>query len=240
MIAIIGSGNVASHLYEALKDKTDVVIINPHTLEGLPSKVDIFLIAVADSAIRQVAERLPVTMDALVAHTAGSVSMDILDSVSLSYGVFYPLQTFSKNLILNYKEIPVFIEGNNSEAIKKLKNLASLFSDKIFEADSEKRKQLHLASVFACNFTNALMGVADELLRQSDFDFSVVLPLLSQTVKKLETLSPEQAQTGPASRGDTSVLADHLNMLDKFPEYQQIYKIISDIIVSKRLQNIQK
>ncbi|MCH5235208.1 MAG: DUF2520 domain-containing protein [Muribaculaceae bacterium] len=227
MIAIIGNGNVASHLHTALKDKTEVVLVNSRTLEGLPENPDIVLISVSDNAIEEVAQRLPKT-DAIVAHTSGSTPMTILKEDKI--GVFYPLQTFTKGVELNYSEIPVFIEGSSPTVVEKLKELAQLFSNDVREADSESRRKLHLASVFACNFTNALAGISEEILKDSGIDFSVILPLMRQTLNKLGKLSPKEAQTGPAVRGDTVVMDKHLDMLESKPEFQHIYKQFSKII----------
>ena len=229
MIAIVGSGNVATHLYKALKDRTEVCLVNPHSLEGLPSKADIILISVKDKAIGEVVNNLPGS-NAIIAHTAGSVPMEILKGKSEHYGVFYPLQTFSKDIELNYSEIPVFIEGSTPETIKNLKETASLFSEKVLEADSQARKQLHLASVFACNFSNALAGIAQGILNESDLDFSVLIPLMKQTVDKLEKLSPKDAQTGPAVRGDIQIMENHLKMLQNQPLLQEIYSLLSSYI----------
>lgn len=231
MIAIIGNGNVASHLNKALGDKTEVVSVNSHTLANLPDNADVILICVTDSAIKQVVQKLPETK-AIIAHTSGSVGLDIFEGKSCETGVFYPLQTFSKEKPLNYEEIPVFIEGSSSEAVRKLKNLASLFSKDVREADSKARRQIHLASVFACNFTNALAGIAEELLQETGVDFSVLIPLLKETVNKLEILSPKAAQTGPAVRKDMEILKKHLSMLETKPEIQKIYSEISELIIS--------
>ena len=229
MIAIIGRGNVASHLFNALKDKTNVCLVNPHTLEGFPMDPEIILISVSDNAIGEVLDKLPET-SAIVAHTAGSIPMDILKDKTEKYGVFYPLQTFTKDTPLDYSEIPVFIEGSSPEIESKLRNLAALFSQNIHVASSEVRKNLHLASVFACNFTNALAGVSENILQDSGLSFKVLLPLMKQTLAKLENLSPKEAQTGPAVRGDTNVINAHLQMLESNPALQQLYLTLSHLI----------
>lgn len=230
MVALIGRGNVASHLYKALEGKTEVALVNPHTLEDLPAEADIILICVSDSAIKSVIERLPES-DALVSHTAGSIPMEIFSEKFKNYGVFYPLQTFTKGIELDYKKIPVFIEGSSPEVSLKLKKLAASFSEDVREADSGKRKSLHLASVFACNFTNALAGIAEYILREADLDFSAIRPLMRQTLDKLENISPKMAQTGPAARGDFNVIDAHMKMLENHPELQEIYSNLSDYII---------
>ena len=236
MIAIIGHGNVACHLEKALKDKVDIAMVNSRTLENLPENPDVILLCVSDNAISEVFEKIK-DHEAIIAHTSGSIPMSALNRNKGKFGVFYPLQTFSKNSNLSYSEIPVFIEGNSEETVNKLKELACLFSNNINEADSTKRKNLHLASVFACNFTNALAGIAGDILKDSDLDFSIILPLLKETVRKLGTLTAAEAQTGPAKRGDTKVINEHLSMLKGKEQLQQIYSLLTQYIQNKTLPN---
>ena len=229
MVAIVGRGNVATHLFKALEGKTEVTMVNPHTLEDLPEGAELILICVSDKAIKDVFEKIP-SSNAIIAHTAGSVEMNILQGKNERFGVLYPLQTFTKDLEMNYSDIPVFIEGNSLETESKLIHIASLFSNDVKKANSETRKLLHLASVFACNFTNALAGIAEEILNHTEFDFKVVYPLMKQTVDKLASLPPKDAQTGPAIRRDTNVIATQLRMLESHPHYADLYKILTDII----------
>lgn len=228
-IAIIGRGNVATHLYKALEDVADVQMVNPHTLEDLPSAPELILISVKDDAIEKVMDKLPET-SAVIAHTAGSVPLDILKKNNNSIGVFYPLQTFTKDVDLNYSEIPVFIEGDTRETVERLTKVAELFTNNIHLADSDKRKKLHLASVFACNFTNALIGIADSILKESEMDSAVIRPLLRQTINKLNIMSPADAQTGPAKRKDKKVIDEHLRMLETNPKLKNIYQQLTDFI----------
>lgn len=232
MISIIGNGNVASHLKKALEDKTEVMMINPHTLANIPDESEIIIICVSDKAISEVAGKLSYS-DKIVVHTSGSVPMDILKATTSNIGVFYPLQTFSKGLEMNYDDIPVFIEASNPDTKERLKKLAALITEDIREADSETRKKLHLASVFACNFTNALARISEDLLKDSGLDFSTLLPLMRQTVKKLEKLSPSQAQTGPAVRKDKGIISTHLQMLENKPEIKRLYHDITNLIYEK-------
>ena len=229
MISIVCKGNVATHLYEAFKNKVDVVMVNPHTLEDLPTHSDIIIVCVSDNAIEEVVSRLPQS-NAIVVHTSGSMPMDILQSHTKFYGVMYPLQTFTKGVFLNYEEIPVFIEGMNDNVVKKLKTIAALFSKDIREADSVSRLKLHIASVFACNFINALARISKDLMDESGIDFSALKPLMKQTINKLDVLSPKEAQTGPAVRGDSMVINRHLEMLSSRPEIQNLYQQLTDII----------
>ena len=226
---IIGHGNVGTHLMEALKKEADVILVNSHDLSSIPQNADLIIICVKDNAVKTIADNLPET-GAVVAHTSGSVPIDEISYEGKDTGVFYPLQTFTKNIPLNYRDIPVFIEASSERAEKILTETAKLFTEKIYHADSEKRKKLHLASVFACNFTNALAGIAKDILGESGIDMNTILPLMEQTVNKLKILSPEEAQTGPAVRGDSQVIARHLDMLKENKRYSDLYTIFSEII----------
>lgn len=205
-------------------------IVNSRTLEGLPEHSDLILIAVKDDVIGAVASTVKGKGD-IVAHTSGSVPANVLAGTGRQYGVFYPMQTFSKGVSLDYSEIPFFVEGNDEDAENKLKGYAVMVSDNVKTADSDARRQLHLAAVFACNFTNALVGAADEILREKGMDYKVMLPLLKQTVAKLERLTPEEAQTGPASRLDMRVLEKHMEMLEDKRLLREIYSDISALIM---------
>lgn len=224
-VNIIGCGNVGTHLFKALADKIDVALINSHTFQGIDTNADITLISVSDNAISDVVNRLP-HLSGIIAHTSGSTSIEYLASFT-NYGVFYPLQTFSKDVALQYNKIPFFIEGSNQNVTEKLWNLASLISNNITFADSEQRKALHIASVFACNFTNHLWNIADDILKENGMHFNLLQPLLEETLHKTTRISPKDAQTGPARRNDTDVILSHLNALSKHPELQKIYQLIS-------------
>lgn len=225
-IAIIGKGNVGTHLYTAFSPYAETTLVDSRTLGNLPEHCDVILISVSDRAIGDVAEKLK-GKARIVAHTSGSVPMEILSDTGNAYGVFYPLQTFTKGVNLDYSEIPFFIEGDNAETCAVLQAIAGLLGAKSFKADSSRRRKLHLASVFACNFANNLVAVADELLQEEGMDYKVVLPLLKQTVSKLSRLTPEEAQTGPAVRGDRPVIDAHLEMLAERPEYHAVYSIMT-------------
>ncbi|MCM1005847.1 MAG: DUF2520 domain-containing protein [Prevotella sp.] len=234
-ITIIGTGNVATHLCIALAGKVDELInISSREPEEIPTDSDIYIIAVSDRAITEVASKMP-GVAGVVAHTAGSVSIDVLKPYFDNIGVFYPLQTFTKGAYLDYSAIPMFIEGNNAATEGMLMGVASLFTSHLQKADSQQRRTLHLASVFACNFANCLWSITNDILRTEHLDFDVLLPLIDTSVSKLKYLDPEEAQTGPAARGDTQVIDIHLNLL-KNPEYKQIYSLLSQSII----KNIRK
>ena len=230
-INIIGRGNVATHLYKAFTQYISVNSINPHTLENIDCNADFTIISVSDDAIKSVLNHLP-QLKGIVAHTSGSTGIDIFkDSHILKYGVFYPLQTFSKDKDLNYSKIPFFIEASDKETERELLNLASLVSNNVRIANSKQRKKLHIASVFSCNFVNHLWALSDRYLRQNDLSFSDLIPLIEETLEKTSFISPEEAQTGPAVREDMNIIASHIEDLDDNPTLQNIYKQLSDSII---------
>lgn len=226
-ITIAGRGNVGSHLAKALSPTSEVNFTDCRSDIIDAGDSDLLLICVKDDAIREVASKIR-NFNGVVAHTSGSVPMSVLDGVAQHYGVFYPLQTFSKDVTLDYTEIPVFIEGNSAAAVSLLSHVAEDMGCRHFPADSSLRKKLHIASVFACNFTNHLYTIADSLLKEENLDISVLLPLIKETTGKLErTLSPAKSQTGPAARGDSGVVKAHLDMLSHNDRLEKIYRMIS-------------
>lgn len=231
-IAIVGQGNVGSHLANAFEGNAVVSLINSRTLENFPENADIILLCVKDDAIVELAQKIPETC-VIIAHTSGSVPLSALDTVKSKTGVFYPLQTFTKNIPIHYSEIPFFIEGSDKETEEKLAGLAKLISNNVTIADSEQRKQLHLASVFACNFTNALMGISEELLEEKGIDKSTLLPLLKQTLAKLESIPAKKAQTGPAVRRDMKIIESHLELLKDKPIFREVYEVMTKVIMNQ-------
>lgn len=237
-ISIIGRGNVAFHLSTAFKEVgICACMVNPHTLDGLPSDSDLYLICVADDAISSVAHNLGDRLgrDRIVVHTSGSVPIDILTPLFNKCGVLYPLQTFSKERSLDYSAIPFFIEGSCEEVTKCLTNLASKISKSVELADSNRRKLIHVAAVFACNFTNHMLDIADSILQCDYMDIRILMPLIKETINKAETLCPHDAQTGPAKRQDHLVMKAHENLLKgiNMDNECQIYKMISTSIIDR-------
>lgn len=235
-ITIIGSGNVATHLAAALSPHAEVTMMNPHHVTAPAQDTDLTLICVKDDAICEIAARLEGS-NGVVAHTSGSVPASVLSETSSSFGVLYPMQTFTKGVAMDYSEIPFFIEGNTPDAEMTLHKVASMISTHVDHADSEQRRRLHLASVFACNFTNAMVGIADDILGEVGLDYTSLLPLLRQTVAKLTSTPPAEAQTGPAVRGDEAVMSRHLDMLKGNPGYQSVYHTLSSIIKRQHKRN---
>lgn len=225
-IAIIGSGNLASHLMKAFREANqETCHINSRSLQDFPTDCEVYFLAVSDKAVQEVSDRLS-RVEGIIAHTAGSVDIEVLKAHK-NRGVFYPLQTFSKGAELRYKEIPIFIEANSKEGLEVLRSAATLISDRVEEAENEKRRRIHLAAVFASNFSNLLFDVADSLMRDMDLNIDILYPLIEQTVEKLKIMSPFESQTGPAMRGDSEVIKSHENMLQSKPDYLKIYKILT-------------
>jgi predicted short-subunit dehydrogenase-like oxidoreductase (DUF2520 family) len=244
--ALIGAGNVATHIALALYGSgVDIVQVYSrdiahsaaiaHKVGALPiddmakidDSIDVFLFAVKDDAITELLKRAG-KKDVLMIHTAGSVSMDVFKEYTGNYGALYPLQTFSKSKAVNFAEIPVFIEASNDEAERQIEELARKLSPEIHFVNSEQRKKIHLAAVFACNFTNFLYDISAEIVAEAGLPFDVLKPLIAETADKIKTLSPREAQTGPAVRGDKQTMNAHLELLKERPDLQRLYTELSD------------
>lgn len=237
-IQIIGNGNVATHLYNALTSSFQVSNVSSRTLDGFDISSDISIICVKDDAIIEVANKIfefyGREYNGIIAHTSGSKSISLLDIFEDRAGVLYPLQTFSKDISLDYKSIPFFVEGKSEKTRKSLLELGMRISGKVTEMDSRHRIKMHIASVFICNFTNHLLTLGDEILKDCGINFDVMVPLLRETMRKAEnTGSPFSTQTGPAIRKDKKVIDSHINILEEdFPgNFSEIYKLLSKSII---------
>lgn len=196
---------------------------------------DIVIISVVDSALCEVAglvaKRYP---NALVLHTAGSIPIDVLRNVGCKrYGVFYPMQTFSKSRLVDFSTVNVFVEGYDKETETEIACLAKNLGSKAYIITSEQRRMLHLSAVFACNFSNAMYAVSARLLEENGLSFDVMLPLIDETVSKVHTLHPTKAQTGPAARGDENVLKAQRGLLNE--DLGEIYDVVSRYIMKNRI-----
>lgn len=247
-IVIIGSGNVATHLSLALK-ATGMEIVQVWSyhytnaqqlaqqidaraianLNEIDANADLCLISVKDDAIAGIASELT-GFKGLVAHTSGAVPMEVFATRFANYGVFYPLQTFSKSKALSFEEIPLCLEANNETSMQVLKQLATKLTSRAVEVNSEKRKILHLAAVFACNFTNHLYALGEQLLDANGLDFDILRPLISETAAKVQQALPLTVQTGPAIRNDEQTLKAHQQLLLQHPHLLEIYKTLSESI----------
>ena len=244
-ITIIGSGNVAQHLIKTIT-KSDaleinqVVARNPDSLHQIIEKdkiisntsllkdSDLYIISVSDDAIASVSNSL-FLKDKLVAHTSGSVAMEDLSDANRK-AVFYPLQTLSKKKEVNFKEVPLCIEAQNEADLKLLNEVAKNISDKVFEVNSEQRKPLHVAAVFVSNFVNHLYKIGSDICDEHNVPFEILKPLILETAKKVQVLTPDDAQTGPAKRNDTSTINKHLTILSD-ENQKDIYKILTKSII---------
>lgn len=250
-IGILGTGRVGTHLCRAFVGAGhDVAVWNRSVaaaeqlametgcalakqMGDLPMDADAFIISVKDDAVEKVATEFSRTYGlrtGVVAHTAGSKPMSVLEGKFTRVGVLYPMQTFSKEKALDYSWIPFFVE-ENKEASGVLWQLAHSVSERVYTLNSQQRCYLHLASVFACNFSNHCYSLASEILEKIDVPFSVMLPLIRETAQKVESVPPLQAQTGPAARGDVQVIQSQERLLDYDKDMQQIYIMMSRSIM---------
>jgi predicted short-subunit dehydrogenase-like oxidoreductase (DUF2520 family) len=231
-IVLIGRGRLATNLEHALLSAGhEVASINSRTLEALPLEADVYIVAVKDAALADVIRAATKGRESqLFVHTAGSMPMDIFKGLTVHYGVFYPMQTFSKERLVDFNDISVFLETNDAVSMERLKMLSTTLTTHIYELDSEGRKHLHLAAVFACNFVNHCYALSAEVLAAKGLPFSVMLPLVDETAQKVHELAPREAQTGPAVRGDQNVMQMQANMLAGNPAVKQIYEALSNDI----------
>jgi len=245
-IALIGSGNVATHLGISLVNKgytitqvwskklENAVILakklNSTATNYLKNikKADLFIVAVKDDSLESIIGQLNVNN---IVHTSGSIGLEVFDNKFENYGVFYPLQTFNKDIILEFQTTPICIEANNEMFNNKLLDIGDNLSKKAIIMSSEQRKQLHIAAIFACNFTNHMFTIADTILTKSNIDFRLLLPIIKQTVIKINNNKPLEVQTGPAKRLDKKIIQSHIdNLTDK--KTKEIYKLISESIMT--------
>lgn len=251
-IVLVGAGNVATHLGRALRQAGhDIIQVYSRTEESartlagqletgftvqmdeVRTDAELYVVAVKDDALAEVLPRLVRrSPTALYVHTAGSISIDVWKGLTSRYGVLYPLQTFSRRRPVDFAEIPCFVEARTAADTEYLLRLAGGMSQCVYEATSAQRLYLHVAAVFACNFTNHLYAVCQQLLEEHGLPFEVMLPLIDETARKVHQLPPVEAQTGPARRGDTTVMEHHLQLLHERPELAAVYDILSKSIYS--------
>jgi predicted short-subunit dehydrogenase-like oxidoreductase (DUF2520 family) len=248
-IVLLGSGNLATHLGQGLQKKglKVVQVYSPQqkharqlasllgsaavsSLKLLDQTADLYIIAVKDDAIASLAKKLKLT-DKLVVHTSGSVSLDVLKPASISIGIFYPLQTFTKERAVEWSQIPICLESTNEQGKTLLKKVADLLSNLVVFIDSDQRKRVHLAAVFASNFSNHMYALAEEILSKEKLSFSLLKPLMLETARKASEMGPTKAQTGPAKRKDTKTIRKQTMMLSG--QNRQIYSLLSKSIRKK-------
>lgn len=255
-ITLIGSGNVATHLAAALKNAghsivqvysrtmQNAALLAYHVkaeaiddLKAINTDIDLFIIATKDDTIGPIAEQLALHQKLMV-HTSGATDLYSLSAFSDSVGVLYPLQTFSKTKEVDFRNVPICIEAKYEAIAKILEQLAQTISNKVYHIDSEKRKSLHLAAVFACNFPNYLYTIAQQIIAKQGLDFELLRPLIQETAEKVQSADPATVQTGPAIRNDENTMAMHRQLLEGEPELQQLYFLLSQGII--KLVNTQR
>lgn len=243
-VCILGAGNVATHLFNAFHKAKNVSVnqwynrdlktieIHKNKIELIDQisdlkEADIYILAISDDAIKEVSTKLPFT-NRFIVHTSGAMTLHEMDRKN-SRGVFYPLQTFSKDVEMNFANVPICIESENKSNLNILKELAEAIGSNSYRVNSEQRNSLHLAAVFVNNFTNQLYRVAHEITESTSVDFNILKPLIKETANKIEELSPYKAQTGPAKRNDKKTLKKHLNMI-KNEQHKEIYELFTKAI----------
>ena len=245
-LSIIGSGNVAQHLISAFAKASEIELVQvfsrkadqvSHLVESekivsdfsLLTDADLFIIAVSDDAIGTVSGQIPF-QNKLVVHTSGSIAISALDEKNRK-GVFYPLQTFSKNKAVDFRTIPICLESQNASDFQLLEQVAKTISNQLFAVNSEQRKALHVAAVFVNNFSNHLYTIASDICNEHQLPFEILQPLIKETAEKIMVLSPSEAQTGPAKRKDQQTINAHLEMLAN-PMQKKIYSLLTQSIQS--------
>jgi len=249
-VALIGAGNVAWHLGHGLT-KAGISISQVIARTKVPAQSladslnasyslnfedflpenDCCILCVSDNALTAIAGKIKFG-DCLALHTAGSIPAEVLKGWAKNYGVLYPLQTFTKKRALNLWQIPLLVEANNEDNLVRTKKLASFISGNIVEAGSEERLKLHLAAVFAGNFSNHMYALAEKLLVKQGLSFDLLKPLIAETAAKALEIPPHLAQTGPAVRGDNTIMEEHMALLESYPEFAELYRLISMSIMN--------
>ena len=248
-IVFVGAGRLATNLAHALHESgQDIEAVFSRTmssakelavkveatatdnLNDLPHDADAYIIAVKDDALPSLIPQLTQgRSNCNFFHTAGSVPMSVFGDVA-HHGVIYPMQTFSKERMVDFSRVPLFIEASDNETLEQARRIAEAVSERVYELSSEQRRLLHLAAVFACNFSNHCYALAENILAKEGIPFDVMLPLIDETTAKVHTMSPLKAQTGPAIRYDETILNRQREMLADNPLTQQIYDLMSKSI----------
>ncbi|WP_339839027.1 DUF2520 domain-containing protein [uncultured Flavobacterium sp.] len=248
-VVLLGSGNVASHLIKVMEANAaiDLVQVYARSKKSLENIIDsnkvttsfadlkeanIYVISVSDKAIEEVSNQIPFTHK-LVVHTSGTMGFDVINPKN-KRGVFYPLQTFSKSKEVEMKSVPFCLETENVEDYKTIENLAKSLSNSVYAINGEQRKSLHISAVFVSNFANHMYQIGNALCEENNVPFAILQPLIEETANKIKTLTPTEAQTGPAIRKDEPTIQKHLEALEN-PIYKELYQKIT-----LSIQNVKK
>lgn len=239
-IAIIGAGSVGTNLHHAFEVKglrTELVHARPLTADpaavrDLP-QADVYIYTVADHVLEEVASLVDAPK-ALHLHTSGTMPLSVFGPDKPHAGVLYFLQSFSREaLIDDWSGIPCFFEGRNIDDVAAIYSLAQTLTSRIYECSQRDRERLHIAGVFANNYTNLMYRIAADLLKDTQIPFEALLPLIDRTAEKVHTLAPKDAQTGPAKRGDEVVMKHHLEILQTTP-FAEVYQALAALIAKGR------
>ncbi len=255
-ICLVGSGNLGSNLGKSMKGaKMDIIQVisrNLRNAKSLAQKLntdytdkiedfdrdaEIIIFSVSDDSIPTLLQKVDFG-NRLLIHTAGSVSQNVFEEHSDKYGILYPLQTFSKEETVSFKEIPIFTESNTEATLAIIDTIAKRLSTKVYHATSDERLSIHVAAVFACNFTNHLYHIAHDILQDISVDFDAFAPLIRQTAERaIETGNPIKSQTGPALRQDEGTMQKHLEKLKQNEGLTELYKFMSNRIFETKKEN---
>lgn len=254
-ISIIGAGNVATQLGVRLFDCGHAIhqvysrtfdrafrlasmlqaqpIID---LQNIDDTVDIIIIAVRDDAISEVARKLSFLKKAIIVHTSGATPSTVFQAHFKTYGVFYPLQTFSIDKKADFEKLPICIDAGNKESLGKLTRLAESISPNVQIINDRERAILHVCAVLVNNFTNHLIHLSEKILSEEKINSKILLPLIQETILKLANGSAYDMQTGPARRGDRQTIGHHVEFLERYPKVQTIYKLLSESILTTYIE----
>lgn len=246
-IVLIGQGNVATSLNAAFAKKgIDAPMLNSRELvtgsrepnaDCMLPEADVYIYAVTDEALPEVVDAVHVSPRALHLHTSGTMPITVFGNDKPHAGILYPFQTFSKaQPIDDFSDIPLFIEGRDIDDVAAIYTLALTLSPRVIEASQADRERLHVAGVFANNFTNCMYRMAADVLRGTHIPFSALLPLIDLTAAKMHSLAPKDAQTGPAARGDNNIINHHIELLNDEPIARDVYRLLTDYIQSCKKQ----
>lgn len=245
-VVVIGSGNVAQHLISVFNQSGNIKVVqafarNPAALYHLLTaekitdsypqieEADVYFIAVSDNAVAGISSNLPFS-GRLVVHTSGSIAITQLDAKNRR-GVFYPLQTFSKQKDVDFSQVPICLESESEKDYAILKTLADSASGNVYSINSQQRQSLHIAAVFVSNFVNHMYTLGNSICEENQISFDILKPLIQETANKVQELQPKEAQTGPAKRHDTATIDSHLNFLTD-DNLKSIYKLLTKSIQS--------
>jgi len=237
-IAFSGKGHQILQIFSKTAEKARMLADNlscQHTTEPrqITAQGDVYILAVNDDEIENIAKNISLN-NQLIVHTSGSVAMEVLKGVSENHGVFWPIQTLSAYKKADFSDIPICIEASNRKSTEILQQLAGSITRKAHEVISSKRKIIHASAVFACNFSNHMFAIAEDILTNEDISFDMLKPLIIGTVEKIKKGKPGEMQTGPAIRGDKATMDEHLRLLDASPVYQKIYTLVSQSITESK------